>query len=147
MILFKVYLRDSNRHPSPAVKILNITPRPILPIRKAWLEMASDNHSRIFTNLLPRFSFYIYICMSLSSMQGRIFSLTLGSKLEFTILNMDVGGHHKNQIVGNPPSNSPGIRQIRPGEFAGWNPGCMSEFSYFEILRQNSKFCREQRSR
>ena len=85
--------------------------------------------------------------LSLSSMQGRIFSLTLGSKLEFTILNMDVGGHHKNQIVGNPPSNSPGIRQIRPGEFAGWNPGCMSEFSYFEILRQNSKFCREQRSR
>ena len=39
---------------TPAVKILNVTPRPILPSLKAWLEVASDNHSRIFTTLLQR---------------------------------------------------------------------------------------------
>ena len=30
------------------MKILNGTPRPNVPSLKAWLEIASDNHSRIF---------------------------------------------------------------------------------------------------
>ena len=36
------------------MKILNDTPRPNVPSQKAWLEIASDNHSRIFTTLLPQ---------------------------------------------------------------------------------------------
>ena len=36
-------------NPSLAVKILNDTPRPNVPSQKAWLKIASDNHSRIFT--------------------------------------------------------------------------------------------------
>ena len=32
-------------NPSLAGKILNGTPRPILPRQKAWLEITSDNHS------------------------------------------------------------------------------------------------------
>ena len=31
-------------NPSLAVTTLNVTPRPILPSQKDWLEMASDNH-------------------------------------------------------------------------------------------------------
>ena len=46
-IFLKVHLGDN---PSLAVKILNDTPRPNVPSQKAWLEIASDNHSRIFTN-------------------------------------------------------------------------------------------------
>ena len=39
-------------NPSLAVKILNDTPRPNVPSQKALLEIASDNHSRIFITLL-----------------------------------------------------------------------------------------------
>ena len=39
------------------MKILNGTPRPNVPSQKAWLEIASDNHSRIFTTLLPQTAF------------------------------------------------------------------------------------------
>ena len=40
--------------PSLAVKILNDPPRPNVPSQKAWLEIASDNHARIFPTLLPQ---------------------------------------------------------------------------------------------
>ena len=49
-------------NPSLAVKILNVTHRPILPSQKAWLEMASDYHSRIFTTLLPQI-FLVNFCI------------------------------------------------------------------------------------
>ena len=35
-----IWIRTDN--PSLAVKILNVTPRPILPSQKAWLVMASE---------------------------------------------------------------------------------------------------------
>ena len=57
-----MYLGDSNRQPQICRENLEI-PRPILPSQKAWLEMASDNNSRIFTNLLPRnilVEFFVY---------------------------------------------------------------------------------------
>ena len=38
-------------NPSQAVEVLNGTPRPIVPSQKAWLDIASDNHSRIFTEI------------------------------------------------------------------------------------------------
>ena len=57
--LMQVYLGDSN-NPSLAVKILNGTPRPFLPSQTDWLEMASDNHSRIFTTLLFFSLFFVY---------------------------------------------------------------------------------------
>ena len=47
-VILTVYLGDSNR------QIMNSTPRPILPSQKAWLEMASDNHFRVFKTLLPQ---------------------------------------------------------------------------------------------
>ena len=46
--------------PILAVKTLNCTPRPNVPSQKAWLEIASGNHSRIFTTLLPDCFFYSF---------------------------------------------------------------------------------------
>ena len=43
-------------NPSLAVKIINVTPRPILPSQKAWKEIA--NHSRFFT---PSFPHYVLV--------------------------------------------------------------------------------------
>ena len=62
-------------NPSLAVKILNGTPRPIVPSQKAWLEIASDNHSRIFTTLLPQifFSLICLLCIPTSIVQARLF--------------------------------------------------------------------------
>ena len=54
VILKKVFLGNRTGNHSLAMKILNATPRPILPSLKAWLEMASDNHSQIFTTLLQQ---------------------------------------------------------------------------------------------
>ena len=51
-------------NPSLAVKILIDTPRPNVPSQKAWVEIASDNHSRIFTwqkNKDPLFSLQLCI--------------------------------------------------------------------------------------
>ena len=48
-IFWKCIWEIRSDNPSLAVKILNDTPRPNVPSQKAWLEIASDNHSRIFT--------------------------------------------------------------------------------------------------
>ena len=55
-IFFKCIWEIRTDNPSLAVKILNNTPRPNVP-SQAWLEIASDNHSRIFTTLLPQTAF------------------------------------------------------------------------------------------
>ena len=47
----RVHLRDSNRQPQPSRENLEWYP---LPSQKAWLEISSDNHSQIFTTLLPQ---------------------------------------------------------------------------------------------
>ena len=52
----KMYLGDPNRQPQSSRENLG-TPRPNVPSQKAWLEIASDNHSRIFTTLLPYTAF------------------------------------------------------------------------------------------
>ena len=50
-IFWKCIWEIRTDNPSLAVKILNDTPRPNVP---SWLQIASDNHSRILTTLLPR---------------------------------------------------------------------------------------------
>ena len=55
---------------------MNGSPRPILPSQKAWLEIASDNHSWIFTTLLPKnFCCLIFciLCMPTTFIQALIF--------------------------------------------------------------------------
>ena len=60
LIFLKCISEIRTDNPSLAVKILNGTPRPNVPNQKAWLEKASDNHSRIFTTLLPQTVFYLF---------------------------------------------------------------------------------------
>ena len=57
VIFLKCIWEIQTGNPSLAMKILNGTPRPNVPSQKAWLEIASDNHSRIFTTLLPQTAF------------------------------------------------------------------------------------------
>ena len=52
VIFKKVYLGDSNRQPQPSLPLDQS-----FQVKKVWMEMASDNNSRLYTTLLPRIFF------------------------------------------------------------------------------------------
>ena len=70
VVLQKVYLGESNRQPQPSGQNLECYP---FKVKKALLEMASDNHSRIFGRS-PQMSFlnFVYCVFPYPYVQGVI---------------------------------------------------------------------------